>query len=89
MQRNYSDETAGKIDEEIKRIIDDCYNQALSTLRNHVQQLDALAAALLESESLDELEILKVVGVERPERAPALEPPMSSPAPVAGAATVG
>ena len=31
-QRNYSDETAGKIDEEIKRIIDECYNQAVTML---------------------------------------------------------
>ena len=62
-QRNYSDDTAGKIDEEIKRIIDDCYSQAVSTLRSHLQQLNALAAALLEQESLDEQDILKVVGV--------------------------
>ena len=62
-QRNYSDETAGKIDEEIKRIIDDCYSQAVSTLRAHIQQLNALAGALLEQESLDEQDILKVVGL--------------------------
>ncbi len=62
-QRNYSDDTAGKIDEEIKRIIDDCYTQAVSTLRSHAQQLTALAEALLEQESLDEQDILKVVGL--------------------------
>jgi len=63
-QRNYSDETAGRIDEEIKRIVDECYQLAMSTLREHRAQLDTLAEALLEHESLDEKEILKVVGVE-------------------------
>jgi len=85
MQRNYSDETAGKIDEEIKRIIDDCYNQALATLRSHVEQLDALAAALLEQESLDELEILKVVGLADGARAAML----AHPAVVGGVAAAG
>ena len=63
-QRNYSDETAGRIDEEIKRIVDECYQLAMTTLREHRAQLDTLAEALLEHESLDEKEILKVVGVE-------------------------
>ena len=63
-QRNYSDETAGKIDEEIKRIIDECYDVALQTLNTNRARLDALADALLERESLDEREILKVLGVE-------------------------
>ena len=62
-QRNYSDDTAGKIDEEIKRIIDDCYSQAVSTLRAHAQQLNSLADALLEHESLDEKDILRIVGL--------------------------
>jgi cell division protease FtsH len=89
-QRNYSDDTAGKIDEEIKRIIDDCYNQAISTLRAHIGQLDALADALLEHESLDEKEILKVVGVQHGGAAiEDLEPAVSEPAPVAGVTQTG
>jgi len=78
-QRNYSDETAGKIDEEIKRIIDDCYSQAVSTLRSHTNQLTALAEALLEQESLDEQDILKVVGLANGNAgsAVALEPPLT------------
>jgi cell division protease FtsH len=89
-QRNYSDDTAGKIDEEIKRIVDDCYNQAVVTLRTHLKQLDALAEALLEHESLDELEILRVVGLS-PDSIPeaAMEPPVSEPAPIAGATAIG
>ncbi|MGH2389039.1 MAG: ATP-dependent zinc metalloprotease FtsH [Chloroflexota bacterium] len=63
-QRNYSDDTAGKIDEEIKRIIDECYDAALQTLKTNRARLDALADALLERESLDEREILQILGVE-------------------------
>ena len=78
-QRNYSDETAGKIDEEIKRIIDDCYSQAISTLRSHTNQLNALAEALLEQESLDEQDILKVVGLANGSagNGVVLEPPLT------------
>jgi cell division protease FtsH len=86
-QRNYSDETAARIDEEIKRIIDDCYNEALSTLRAHVRQLDALAAALLDKESLDEKEILDVVGVPVTGKngpAPPIEPSPTSGATISG-----
>jgi cell division protease FtsH len=89
-QRNYSDDTAGKIDEEIKRIIDDCYNQAITTLRAHIGQLDALADALLEHESLDEKEILKVVGVQHGGAAiEDMEPAVNEPAPIAGATATG
>ena len=86
-QRNYSDETAGKIDEEIKRIVDDCYNEALSTLQAHRAQLDALADALLEHESLDEKEILQVVGAEAGIQNGHI--PEEEPAPVAGATIAG
>ena len=88
MQRNYSDETAGRIDEEIKRIVDDCYEVAMNTLRTHRTQLDTLAAALLEKESLDEKEILSVVGVE-PKGTGALPQPPTEPAPTAGATVAG
>jgi cell division protease FtsH len=88
-QRNYSDDTAGKIDEEIKRIIDDCYNQAVATLRKHREQLDALAAALLENESLDELEILKTVGLPGREGAVVRDPASEEPAPVISASGAG
>ncbi len=87
-QRNYSDETAGKIDEEIKRIIDECYNIALETLKTNRARLDAIANALLERESLDEKEILKVLGVEAHGQNGHL-PTDNEPTPVAGATAVG
>jgi cell division protease FtsH len=64
--RWYSDETARAVDESIKRIVDDCHRQALDILVRERGRLDALAEALLQRESLDEHEILEVVGM--PER---------------------
>jgi cell division protease FtsH len=89
MQRNYSDETAGRIDEEIKRIIDNCYEEAVATLQAHREQLDALSEALLEHESLDEKEILKVVGVEPRGPGGDRPQPTEEPAPTAGATVAG
>jgi cell division protease FtsH len=61
-----SDELRTRVDAEVRRIVDECYRDALELLREHRAQLDALAEALLERETLDEPEIYRVVGVERP-----------------------
>ena len=45
---NVSGETAKIIDDEIKQIIDQCYSKARTILIDHREQLDAMAAALLE-----------------------------------------
>jgi cell division protease FtsH len=62
-QRWYSEETARTVDREIQRIVDECHEKAIDVLRSERQRLDALADALLERESLDEREILQVVGM--------------------------
>jgi cell division protease FtsH len=59
----FSEETARAVDEEVQKIIDDSHREACRLLREHRDQLDALANALLEHESLDEDEILKVTGL--------------------------
>jgi cell division protease FtsH len=61
--RWYSETTARTVDEAIKRIVDDCHRQALEILVRERARLDALAEALLQRESLDEREILEVVGM--------------------------
>jgi cell division protease FtsH len=68
--RQFSEETARRIDEEVQRIIDDCHDEARRLLMQHRRELDALAAALLARETLDEKEILAVTGLPP---APALE----------------
>ena len=59
-QKNMSDETAKRIDAEIKAIVDDAYKGAEAILKKHKKQLNLLAKALLEYETLsgDEIKIL-------------------------------
>lgn len=61
----YSEATAEAIDAAARKIIEECYAEALSLLKEHRHRLDALAAALMERESLDEKEVLEVTGIER------------------------
>ena len=49
----YSEETANEIDEEVKAIVEECYDAALSILEEHRAQLTAVAEGLLEIETLD------------------------------------
>jgi cell division protease FtsH len=62
-ERPYSEETARTIDEEVSRIIDDSHEEARRLLSEHRKELEALAKALLERETLDEQEILDVTGL--------------------------
>ncbi|MGH7286480.1 MAG: ATP-dependent zinc metalloprotease FtsH, partial [Myxococcota bacterium] len=62
----YSEATAETIDGEVRRIVEECHRQAERLLAEHRTQLDALARALLEAESLDEHEIRKVTGLGEP-----------------------
>lgn len=51
--KNYSNELASVIDEEIKRIIDEAYAHVLSILTERRAVLNAIAVALLEKEKID------------------------------------
>ena len=51
--RNYSEETSAKIDEEVKRIIDNGYNRAKEILTMHSDKLHTVANLLLEKEKVD------------------------------------
>ena len=63
-QRPYGEETANLIDEEVRRISEECLEAAEKLLVEHRGQLDALAKALLQHDSLDEGQILEVTGVK-------------------------
>ncbi|WPO71097.1 ATP-dependent zinc metalloprotease FtsH [Streptomyces sp. KN37] len=58
-------QTLDVIDGEMRRIVDECYENACRQLRDHRDQLDALAAALLANETLEEAEAYRVAGVPR------------------------
>ncbi|MFJ4685715.1 ATP-dependent zinc metalloprotease FtsH [Streptomyces sp. NPDC088789] len=58
-------QTLDAIDGEMRRIVDECYDEARRKLRDHRDQLDDLAAALLERETLEEPDAYRIAGVTR------------------------
>jgi len=61
-----SDGLLDAVDEEVRRITDECYDEARRLLRENRDKLDAIVAQLLIHESLDEPEIYAAAGIERP-----------------------
>ena len=59
-----SEATAELIDLEMRGIVEGCYREAVTLLSAHRHQLDALASALLQAESLDEADILRATGLQ-------------------------
>src|SRR4029434_9211605 len=49
----HSEDTAQRIDAEIRRIVTQQYNRAMEILTNHRKELEQIAEALLEYETLD------------------------------------
>jgi cell division protease FtsH len=71
--RDYSEETANKIDAEISRLISDAYDQAKKVLEEHLDLLHALADMLLEQETvlgkeLDDLILSVNPDIDLPQR---------------------
>lgn len=50
---NISEETSAKIDEEIKKLIDEAYNRAESILKENISKLNAVTDVLLQKEKID------------------------------------
>ncbi len=72
---NYSEETARIIDQEIKDLVNRCYERGKTILVEEREALDRLAEALLEYEVLDGEEIQKIVAGEPLSRKPSDPPP--------------
>jgi cell division protease FtsH len=60
----YSEATAQLVDAEVRRILEEHYQEAVRLLREHRPALNALAQALLERETLDHAEIVKITGIQ-------------------------
>jgi cell division protease FtsH len=56
-QRDFSENTAKEIDNELKSIITGCFDRARTLLLDNIDSLHAVATALLEKEVLDGQEI--------------------------------
>jgi cell division protease FtsH len=76
-QRPYSEATAELIDQEVRRIVEECMEDAKKFLREHRSQLDALATALLAEDTLNEAQVLKVTGLAPARAASVVTPPLS------------
>jgi cell division protease FtsH len=63
-----SAETHRIVDEEVRRVVEGCENDVRSLLSENRSRLDALVAALLEKETLDQEEAYLVAGVPQPAR---------------------
>ncbi len=64
---DYSQDTAATIDEEIKRIIDQCYRQCTDILNEKMEYLNKVAELLLEKEKIEGEEFDALFASEQPE----------------------
>ncbi|RPI85420.1 MAG: ATP-dependent zinc metalloprotease FtsH, partial [Chloroflexi bacterium] len=65
VNREYSEQTAQKADEEISRILESAYIRAQEVLVEHQKGLDRIVEALLEREQIFGPEIIKLLGIDR------------------------
>ena len=71
-KQDISDETASKIDKEVKLIISDCYSKATDLLKENLDNLHLMAKSLVEYETLDSEQIDDIMAGAKP-RAPGSE----------------
>ena len=62
--KDFSEETAKKIDEQINKILNECMEDATRILTEHRDQLDTLAKALVARETLDDNDVRELLGFE-------------------------
>ncbi|MGW7683189.1 ATP-dependent zinc metalloprotease FtsH [Kribbella sp. NPDC054772] len=76
-----SDELLNTVDEEVRRLIEQCYADARRLLRENRAKLDSIAGQLLIHETLDEADAYAAAGIARePRQLPAPEPAVPEPA---------
>lgn len=60
--REFSEETAHTIDQEVQRFLNDAATKASKLLSENREQLDAISKALLKTESIDHADMVKLLG---------------------------
>jgi len=63
--RNYSEQVAYEIDQEVRRIIEECYQRARTILSQNRDKMDRIVQALLERENLSREEFLALMRDEQ------------------------
>ena len=74
--QHFSEETARLLDEEVRRIVDECHREAVRLLTENRDRLDRLAEAVLKKDTLDQDEIYAATGLSRAASRPAIAPPL-------------
>jgi cell division protease FtsH len=81
-QADYSEEIAREIDDEIRRVIEEAHELALSTLRDHMEQLHRISQILIERETIDRDQFERLLaGEDEGTVFPAAEEPETTDAP--------
>lgn len=62
-QKDFSEETARLIDEEVRKILKEMEHKAIEILKSNKDKLDALVQSLLEHESLSKQEVDQLLGL--------------------------
>lgn len=65
-ERDYAEETAATVDEEVRAIVDRTFQRTLDLLKERRDVLDRTARRLLEKETLEEAELKQLVGSDLP-----------------------
>jgi cell division protease FtsH len=65
-----SDDILNAVDEEVRRITDECYLEACRLLKENRGKLEAIVALLLAHQTLDEPEIYAAAAIARPQPRP-------------------
>jgi len=68
MGQEYSDETAERIDSEIRRVVDEAYETANRILTEHREELDKISLLLIEKETIDKEEFEAILEGKDPEQ---------------------
>lgn len=63
-ERNYSEDTAKAIDKEVKKLVDNAYEEAEGVLTKNKEKLKTLAEALLEKEVMDDTSVRELLGIK-------------------------
>jgi cell division protease FtsH len=64
---DYSEEIAREIDDEIRRVIEEAHERALSVLREHMDDLHQISKLLIERETIDKDQFERLLAGELPE----------------------
>ena len=75
--QHFSEETSKLLDEEVRRIVDECHRESVRILTENRDRLDRLAEAVLKKDTLDQDEIYAAAGISPPPSShPTIAPPL-------------